>query len=290
MKTNLTVILLAIYSFVFSQVPSDLKFDKNLANSENQWVVIPNKNETENKFYFGFLYYDESGGGYSLQQVNDFTIEKGKFLGSSKEKNGFTIVRMENGNLNFSHLSESRINELQLEKMPSFVKSYNFMKDENEKMVKRASSLNGLNRPDLALPMLLSVQKNKSNTEKFYFELAFSYNALGKFDDAVIIIDEAEKKGFLNELLIKEKIFSLANNNKVETADLYLKKHLKDYKSSLYKEEGIGNMIVSYNNSKNYVKAKEWIAIYFREFPENGRYKQKILQVKTDIENVSKSK
>lgn len=290
MKTQFALFLVLISSFAFAQVPADLKFDNNFVNSENHWVVIPNKDDKKSEFSYGFLYYDESGGGYSLQQTNSFTLENGKFLKKPANENEKKVVRLNNSDIQFALLSDARIAEMKLEKEPTFLKAYNVLKNEDEKKLTRASSINGLRRPDLSLPMLQSLKAKSYSSPKLYFELAYANNALKKYDDAEKIIDEAEKKGFLDELLIKEKIYSYVHNNKLKIADDFLKQHLSVFKSSLYKEESIGNMVINYYNAKDLVKAKEWLAIYYREFPQGGKYKTDIEKLKIAVENPAAKK
>ncbi len=287
MKINFTAFLLIISILIQAQIPADLKFDKNFIESENHWVVVPNKEKEDTNFTYAFLYFDESGGGYSLQQMNDFKVENGKFVKSPEDKSGMTVVRLGNTAIQFSFLSDARITEMQLEKTPSFLKFYNSLKDEDEQKLSRASAVNGLGRSDLALPILQNLKDKSFNSAKLYFELAFAYNALKKYDDAEILVTEAEKKGFIDELLVKEKIYALVHNNKLEFADSYLKKNFSIFKTNLFKEESIVNLTSVYFNVKNYSKTEDWIAIYNQEFPQGGRYKSNVDAIKTELEKVT---
>ena len=285
MKTQFALILVFISSFAFAQVPADLKFDTDFVNSENHWVVIPNKDDTKSEYNYGFLYYDETGGGYSLQQTNSFTVANGKFLRKPANETEMKIIRLGNSSMKFARLSDARISEMKLEKEPAFLKAYNVLKNEDEKTLSRASSINGLKRSDLALSLLQSLKAKNYSSAKLYFELAYADNALKKYDEAEKIIDEAEKKGFLDELLIKEKIYSFTHNRKLKMADEFLQQHLTVFKTSLYKEESIVNMIINYFNARDLAKAKEWIALYYREFPSGGKYKTEIEKLKKAVDN-----
>ena len=285
MKTQFALILVFISSFALAQVPADLKFDTDFVNSENHWVVIPNKDDTKSEFNYGFLYYDETGGGYSLQQTNSFTVADGKFLRKPANETEMKIIRLGNSSMKFARLSDARISEMKLEKEPAFLKAYNVLKNEDEKTLSRASSINGLKRSDLALSLLQSLKAKNYSSAKLYFELAYADNALKKYDEAEKIIDEAEKKGFLDELLIKEKIYSFTHNRKLKMADEFLQQHLTFFETSLYKEESIVNMIINYFNARDLAKAKEWIALYYREFPSGGKYKTEIEKLKKAVDN-----
>ena len=63
------------------------------------------------------------------------------------------------------------------------------LKDDNEKKVLRASSINGLNRSDLALPILEGVKAQNYSSQKLFFEMAYAYNALKNYSKAEIIIN-----------------------------------------------------------------------------------------------------
>ncbi len=284
MKKYFSVVFLTLCSIIYAQIPNDLKFETNFVDAENHWVVVPTKTEKDINFAYGFLYFDESGGGYSLQEVNEFTFTDGKFVKAASKANEMNIVRLGNPNIQFALLSDSRIKELQLVKLPAFLKHYNSLKDDNEKKVLRASAINALNRSDLALPILEGVKDRDYSSQKLFFEMAYAYNALKNYSNAEVIINEAEKKGYLDELLIKEKIYSLSHNNKLEEADRFLLKNISEFKSSLYKEESIGNMVGNYYNSKNIPKVKEWLSVYYKHFPEGGRYKNDMGKLKAEID------
>ena len=49
-------------------------------------------------------------------------------------------------------------------------------------------------------------------------------------------------------------------------------------------------MVINYYNAKDLVKAKEWLAIYYREFPQGGKYKTDIEKLKIAVENPAAKK
>lgn len=249
--------------FVFAQFPSDLKFDKNFVEAENHWVAIPSSTakKGEVKFYYAFLYFDESGGGYSLQKVNTFKVENDIFVANEEDRTASFIQRFRNPNLLFAFFPENRSKELGLETPKDFLKNYNFIKDKNIALLERASAINGLGKSDLALPILKKL-KFDNNNEKFYFELAYAYNALKMYDEAEKTINEAENYGIVNELIMKEKIYSLVNNNKLKEAEKYLETNFSKIKTPLYKAENIINIINHLYKNKDYKSVEKWIKFY----------------------------
>ena len=87
----------------------------------------------------------------------------------------------------------------------------------------------------------------------------------GKFAEAEKIITEAENNGFKNELLVKEKHYSLLHQNKTSEAGDYLKNNFSNFKNKNYLSESIINQTLFYYNSKDLQNAEKWIANYRKE-------------------------
>lgn len=283
MKKIFFALCIVLFSLALAQKSDSLVFNKNFTEVENQWVAIENGKE-KNQYWFAFLYFDESGGGYSLQYVGDFGLENGKYIKKSEDSDAMNIVRLPHGDIPFAVLPQKAIQEMNLKIPDFFLKNYNYLKDENQKNLTRANGMNALGKPDLALPVLQKLNHQLFSTpefkELFFFETAFAYNALGQFDNAEKILDEAQANGIFNELLLKESIFSLVNNKKIDKASKILEENLHIFKSPLFREETIANLIMGMHHIKDKKGLEKWFKIYDKDYSEKGKYKERMKELK----------
>ncbi|KQK25684.1 hypothetical protein AR438_08785 [Chryseobacterium aquaticum] len=270
---------------MFSQTVTDLKFDSNIIDSENSYVVLPKK-EKDTKYGYGFIYFDEMAG-YTFRSLGDLVIENGKLKVVTDEfhKSSMLISRIGNFNLKTAKLNDDLVKKLNLESPPKWFENYKGSKSENEKILNRASKLNGADNPQLALPKLLELYKNNFKTEALYFELIFSYNALGKFAEAEKISIEAMTVGKADDLIKKEHIYSLVHQNKVKEADIFLTEKLSTFKNDSYKIEALVNIIASSAQNNNLNVAEKWLK-ELKSKPNATKYQRNIDQ----LENIIKDK
>lgn len=270
---------------MFSQTVSDLKFDSNIIDSENSYVALQKK-ETDTKYGYGFIYFDEMAG-YSFRSLGDLIVENGKLKVVTDEfhKSSMMISRIGNFNLKIAKLSDDVVKKLNLESPPKWLENYKGSKPENEKILNKASKLNGANNPQLALPKLLELHKNNFKTEALYFELIFSYNALGKFPEAEMISQEAIKNKKADDLVKKEYIYSLVHQNKLEVADDFLTKNISSFTTENNKAEAMINMVASSAHNNDFSIADKWLK-ELKSQPNFGRYQNNIKQ----LEGIMKDK
>lgn len=265
--------------FIFSQEqPKDLQFNTAFVDAENQYIVMPIKPE-QSEFMFGLVYFDQHSG-YNFQYLGDFKLENGKYLKIPKENetSGMWIYRWDHLGLKVALLPKNRIAELGLETTPSFLESYKSSDPIEEQIVNKASSMNGAGVSNLALPHLEKLDKENYKSAKFFFELAFAYNALGKFAEAEKTSEKAINNGFLDDLIRKEYLFALVNQNKLDVAEKFLNANLEKYENEDNKVESIINFIALNNHFKKKDQAKKWLQILKSEVATD-RYQKQIEQL-----------
>jgi tetratricopeptide (TPR) repeat protein len=267
---------------MFSQTVSDLKFDSGVIDSENSYVVLPKK-ETDQRYGYGFIYFDEMAG-YSFRSLGDLVVENGKLkvVTDQFHQSSMMISRIGNFNLKTAKLNDDVVKKLKLESPPKWLEIYKSSKPENEKILNRASKLNGANNAQLALPKLLELYKNNFKTESLYFELAFSYNALGKFAEGEKISLEALNNKKADDLVKKEYIYSLVHQDKVKEADDFLSKNISSFKTQNNKIEAIINTIAVSAHNGNLTVAEKWMKELKSE-PNIDRYQKNIQQLESII-------
>lgn len=274
--------LLVLSLSVYSQAVSDLKFESNVIDSENSYVALPKK-DTETKYSFGFIYFDEMAG-YSFRSLGDLIIENEKLKVTTDDfhKNSMLTSRIGNFNLKTAKLSNDVVKKLNLESPPKWLEIYNSSKPANEKTLNRASKLNGANFPQLALPKLLQLYNNNYRTEALYFELVYSYNAMGKFAEAEKISAEAIKNKKADDLVKKEYIYALVHQEKLKEADDFLTKNLSTFTTENNKIEAMINTIASSAHHSNFTIAEKWLK-ELKSQPNINRYQKNINQLESII-------
>lgn len=267
---------------VYSQKFSDLKFETIVPDTENHYIVLPVK-EGDKSYNLGFMYFDETAG-YTLDYIGDLHEEEGilKFKEREDAKNSSMKVRIENLSFKSAIISNEMLKQFNLPMKPEWLKNYLSTKPENEKILKRASIMNGANFPQIALPKLLELHKNNFKTESLYFELAFSYNALGKFAEAETVCDEAVKNKKTNDFIFKEYIYSLVHQNKLKEADTFIAKNSSSYKNEANKIESMINLVALSAHNNNFIIAEKWLK-ELKTQPNINRYQRNIDQLESVI-------
>ncbi|MCT3939883.1 hypothetical protein HZP52_02445 [Elizabethkingia anophelis] len=244
------------------KLPEDIIFNKNAVDAENHWVIIKPKDTDTDKATLGFVYYDESGGGYSFRYGGELSYSNNEFQVLPLDNKGsMMITRIGNFSPFLAILPDQRLKDLKIDVVPSWLKGYSLNLSENEAKLRRASSLNGANRPDLALEILQKLYDKGYRTKDVYFELMFSYNALKQYTNASRIGKEAIAKGFSNnELIVKEAAYTAVHTEDWKTAE-ELAKLAFDFKNQKNKNEILYNLVYMYFSKGKYDEASKWIEI-----------------------------
>lgn len=260
----------------FAQNVSDLKFTTFIADTENSYVVF-NKKDTDVKYSYGFVYFDEFAG-YSFRSLGSFVADKGVLkIGEPEEweKTSMMVSRIGNFGLKVAKLDNDFLKKINLPVEPDWLKNYKSSAPENEKIVKRASRLNGFNYPQLALPRLQKLYDNNYKSTDLFFELSFSYNALRDFTNAEKYSKEGINLKMSNDNLFKEHIYALLNQKKAKEADVFLTKNLTTIKDNNAKIEAVNNMVAYCAQINEIDIAKRWF-VEFKKIAVAERYNKQI--------------
>jgi len=275
------LMMFCLQCFAQIKVPADFTFTTPFYEAENKYIVFsPKPNDKD--FSLGVPYFDPSAG-YTYKYLGNLKDDNGN-LNFVPTENGI-IYRWENMDMKVAVLSDQRIKEFKLENPPEFLKFYKSGKPEKDLLVDKLSFLNGAGFSNLALLQLEQLRKENYKSGKFYFELAFAYNALDQSSKAEEVVNEAEKNGFRNELLIKEMHYALLHQNKLIPAADYLENNFKNFKSKFYKSEGIVNQISNFSKSKDVKNAQKWIGLYKKEIGED-QYKPRVDDVEKRLKDI----
>lgn len=276
MKKILIPSLFFVCTTFSSQKVSDLKFENNFADAEDSYVALPNKDKNKKEFSVGFVYFDEAAG-YTLDYSGDLKEENGILIYEERKDAKISSMKYRLGNFDakVAKLDNIFLDKLNLNSQPDWLKFYKTSKSENEKIVRRASMINGSNYPQIALPKLKKLYDNNYKSTDLFFEISYSYNALGDFASAEKFAKEGIDNKMSNDNLIKEYIYSLLNQKKAKLADTFLSKNLSFIKDNTAKLEAVNNMTAYSAQMDELNISKKWFEEY-KKIATDDRYKRQI--------------
>ncbi len=246
---------------MFSQVQ---KFDfvTNVPDAEPSYVILPNKDSSQQEYMLGYIYFDGMAG-YSFRAIGELKMLNNKLSFSVPEefKKSMHVSRVGNFGLKLAKLNSKTIEELKLQNPPDWLATYySNNPPTNEQLLKRASMLNGGGAPQLALPRLKSLYDKNFRSQDLYFELAFAYNALKDFQNAEKITDEAIKLKKDNDNLKKEYVYALVNQKKITEAEDFMIANENKFSNDFAKSECYLNIGVYSAHFDKLDVAKKWLA------------------------------
>ncbi len=196
---------------ISSNAQNILKFDKANYQCEDKWVAY--QMDEDSTYTFGFIYID-SQAGLTFNYEADFKIEKdGKFTRIDKIENSTSIKsRLQANRIAIAEIPESKFLELKIEKTPKWLTYYRTDENSLERLYRWGYMYNGWNECEKALTFLEKAEKIDPNFNGLQTELAFSYNALEKFNKAEICLLKAIKSAPDDCYTYKELAYSYIQN------------------------------------------------------------------------------
>ena len=260
------------------KIPKEITFDTPFATAENSVILLPVNNSNKD-LSVGIPYFDESAG-YSFKFLGTLIPEMETFVFKPSESN--LIARWQNLALPVGVIPTQKITEWKIPDPSDFLKNYKSSRPEYEVLVDKYSFLNGSNFSVLALKGLEELKSKNYKSKKFYFELAYAYNALENFSKAEATVEEAALNAYSSELLIKEKHFAMLNQKKTLEAATYLESNFKNFKSNTFKSECIVNQTSNFYKISDFENTKKWIGLYKKEIGTD-QYKANIERLETAL-------
>ena len=258
-----SLLLLFIIQSSACAAKDDLVFDKRYFECENQWIVLP-KQESEQEYMVCYLYLDRSAG-FTLKLQGDLTISpEGKYIFEANDESKNMIFRIPQDYVLVAILPEARRTEMNIPAQPDWVKIYREGEDDTDQLIRRGWHFNHVGASGLALSPLLKAYKRDAHAEGLEFELAYAYNAEGKFDKAIEVLNKALKKDPKNYMFFRELGYAYLHIEKVTDAEKTYKKGISLSDNRVEQSEMAFNMAGHYFKTKNKKKFDEWAAEFHK--------------------------
>lgn len=233
----------------------NLLFNKKFVECEDKWIVFePNEDKS---FVFGFIYIDEQAG-LTLNREGKFLIGEDKLIKVEKLKDANIKMRLRPNNVKVAIIPESMYKELQIIKIPEWLKYYKTDTTSVKRLYKWGYIYNGYNECAKALTYLKRAKEINAKYEGLNVELAFSYNCLGDYKNAINILEEEILLKPVDAYVNKEYIYAISKSDEIVKATKRYYKSLKIIKDKTFNAENCFNIMQHYFYKKDLKNFTNW--------------------------------
>ena len=239
-----------------------LHFNKKYVKCEDKWVAF--EEDKDSSYAFGFIYID-SDAGLTLNYEGKFKIkETGEFIPEKLDTTSIKI-RLTPNNVQVAFIPESKFDELEIERIPEWLKFYKEDTTSIDRLYKWGFMYNGWGECEKALTYLKKAYKINSKYNGLSTELAYSYNCLGEYKKSIkllkTVLDESPNDPYVN----KELIYSYIKSNQLEKASESCKSAIENCSDTTYNAENCYNLLYTFyskQDKKNFIlwldETKKW--------------------------------
>jgi len=266
MKIYLLALFLILSSvdLSYAQNPGadTLAFNNRVSRMMNRWVVFP-KATNSDKYPYGFVYMDQMAG-FTFQLTGNFTIVNNKYVIDTaiqnKLKLHFAKYRLAPNTKLVALLPAKHYTDLGIAGDPDWVKLYNTYSDTLTYNVAIGRHLNSLNDCEYALTYLLKTYSVKPHAQGLEFELAYAYNVLKRFKDAISVLEPAIKNTPDDIFMYKELGYAYSGNSDLDRSITAYKDGIEHCGNQHPSEklEMAYNLTMAYHSQKNDEQYKAW--------------------------------
>lgn len=249
----------------------ELKFDNRFIESLEKWVAFaPDSTGTHP---FGFIFLDEMAG-LTLHYTGTFTIDKtGTYHPELMAPTKVARIRLPKNETKVAHLPDNKLRELKVAAQPDWL----VRGDETEAgfYYNRGYLHNAWGECQKALDFLEKADKLDPKYPRLAVELAYSYNCLERYADALKVLERALKESPDDSYVTKEYIYSLARSKQPDKAKTVYKKSL-DKQQTQYQAENAYNILLGYLLLKDKPGFNNWLAETNSLYSKNPQLKQAV--------------
>ncbi|MDX6191484.1 hypothetical protein SGQ83_19175 [Flavobacterium sp. Fl-318] len=277
---KILVLLVLFISFNLSAQDS-IKFDKKFVQCEDKWVAF--EADSTGAYPYGFIYID-ADAGLTLDYAGTFKIESGnKFISEKTEVKSSIKYRLQPNNNMVALLPESKFAELNIEKIPDWLKHYKVGEGSVDRLYKWGYMYNGWGECEKALDYLEKAKVINPEYKGLLVELAFSYNCLKQYQKAVDVLEIALKKEPLDAYTNKELVYAETKNGNLQEAENVCRKVFKECKDKTYNSENAYNVLQAYYLKKEIKNFNNWFQEVESYLMNDQRFKPLVEKMKKEL-------
>lgn len=273
------LLLIATLVAATSEAQTILNFDKRFVQSEDKWVAL--KPGNDNAYPYGFIYIDAQAGLTFNYEGTFEILPTGSFV--PKKLDASVKVRLEPNNVLVAFIPNSKFEELQISAFPEWLKTYKKDTSAIERLYRWGYMYNGWDECAKALTYLERAEKIDATFKGLAVELAYSYNCLNQFNKAEAILEKEIKTNAKDAYVNKEYIFTLIQNNKIDSAISQFELSVKTLKDTQYHAENCYNILHYFYTNQDKTNFTKWYRVLEKQSTENKMIMQNAETMKKEI-------
>jgi tetratricopeptide (TPR) repeat protein len=272
MKFAILLIFLATTLSNAQFLPVELKFETNYYEAVDKWVAFPKK-DNDTTYTFGFIYLDDQAG-FTFDYFSKFIIVNSRLKSLPRGFNESLKSRLAPNTALVAVLTERQMTDLALPNQPQWLSSYKKDSDKVPYLKNIGFHYNHVGASYLALEPLNKAYAIDPHFEGLEFELAYAYNALKRYDQAIKVLESAIENNPNSFYFYRELGYALRYINQLDQAEKIYKQGIKISKDEFEKSEMAVNMAQAYFLIRDRKKFDEWAKVTRMYAKKGSRYAQ----------------
>jgi tetratricopeptide (TPR) repeat protein len=252
MKLQLLIFLLTTIQL---KAQIDLKFDKRFVECEDKWVAF--KMDKDSAYIYGFIYIDEAAG-LTFNREGTFKMKSNDSFEVEKLKDASIKIRLSPNNVRVAIIPNSLYKNLQIDAVPEWLKHYQTNLNSVSRLYRWGFLYNGWGECEKALDFLLKAYEMNADHKGLAVELAYSYNCLKDYNNALVVLEKAILQDSTNEYINKELIYTLIKTNAIDKAIQQYNQSVKNKIEATHHAENCFNILAYYYEQKDLKNFKIW--------------------------------
>lgn len=250
--TTVALLFISIFAYNSYSQPK-LKYNKLAIDCIDKWVVWESKSNT---YSYGFVYLDAEAG-LTLEFAGTLNYDSLSFI--SKNNNEQSIkVRLQPNQNAIAELPIDILKSLNIEPIPKWLHIYNADSASNKYKYQLAFTYNAWNRCQDASNILESIYKEEPDLNGLITEMAFSYNCLSEFKKTIDLLEANFSKYKNQSYFYKELIYAYQQLDLMDAAAKYYDQSLVECPDTSFNLETSFNFLSLYYNKNDKDKFLYW--------------------------------
>jgi len=280
---RLPLLLILSLCVIKADAQADLVFNKRLVECEDKWVAF--RPDSNGSYSFGFIYIDQSAG-LTLEHTGKFKVnESGSFLPSLfiDSLHASFKVRLQNNNVKVAVIPDARFAELKIEAIPGWLHIYKNYSDTAMRLQRWGYMYNDWGMSEKALEYLEPGYNKYPDYKGMAVELAFAYNALNKFEQAIPVLNKAVEFTPNDWYLYKELSYALLQTERIEEGGKAAMKGIGYATQDAMKAEMAYNIAYKYYKKTDKENFSRWAAETLKWAKKGDQYYNSIKTIESKL-------
>lgn len=259
----------------------ELSFTTKPILAENRWVAWLEK---DGAYMFGFIYIDYAAGP-TFHYEGSFKIgTDGSYeLLEAQPKYASLKMRLQPNTASVAIIPPQKYKELGVQAEPDWLKIYKSDEKSIDRLQRWGNYYNHFGESEHALKFLDEAYKKDPDFEGVAFEMAFAYNVLKRYEDAIRVLKKALLKNPADCLLHKELIYAQANLSQLKDVVASYDKAVKSCGDKKTLAEMALNITYQYYLIKDSAGFERWAANTLKWATENDMFSRGVEAMRKDL-------